>query len=110
VVTIIDYGVGNIGSIANMLKKVGSDSVITPDPEKILEAKKIILCGIGAFDDGMGKLESMGIVDVLKKKVLEDKTPIMGVCLGMQLFTRGSEEGSKAGLGFIDAYTSRVFF
>jgi glutamine amidotransferase len=110
VVTIIDYGVGNIGSIANMLKKVGSDSVITPDPEKILEAKKIILCGIGAFDDGMGKLESMGIVDVLKKKVLEDKTPIMGVCLGMQLFTRGSEEGSKAGLGFIDAYTSRFDF
>jgi glutamine amidotransferase len=110
VVTIIDYGVGNIGSIANMLKKVGSDSVITSDPEQIAKAEKIVLCGIGAFDDGMSKLESMNIVDVLKKKVLEDKTPILGVCLGMQLFTNGSEEGKKQGLGFVNAYTKRFDF
>jgi len=109
-ITIIDYGVGNIGSIANMLKKVGSNSVITSNPEQIKEAEKIILCGIGAFDDGMSKLESMNIIDVLKEKVLEDKTPILGVCLGMQLFTKGSEEGSKEGLGFIDAYTKRFDF
>lgn len=109
-VTIIDYGVGNIGSIANMLKKVGSDSTITSDPEKIIKAEKIILCGIGAFDDGMTKLQNMGIVDVLKEKVLNDKTPILGVCLGMQLFTKGSEEGSKEGLGFIDAFTRRFDF
>lgn len=109
-VTIIDYGVGNIGSIANMLKKVGSDSVITSDPEEIRKAEKIVLCGIGAFDDGMTKLENMNIVDVLKQKVLEDKTPILGVCLGMQLFTKGSEEGNKEGLGFVDAYTKRFDF
>ena len=109
-VTIIDYGVGNIGSIANMLKKVGSDSIITSDPGEIRKAEKIVLCGIGAFDDGMTKLENMNIVDVLKQKVLEDKTPILGVCLGMQLFTKGSEEGNKEGLGFVDAYTRRFDF
>ena len=109
-VTIIDYGVGNIGSIANMLKKVGSDSAITSDPEQIAKAEKIVLCGIGAFDDGMSKLESMHIIDVLKKKVLEDKIPILGVCLGMQLFTKGSEEGIKEGLGFINGYTKRFDF
>lgn len=109
-VTIIDYGVGNIGSIVNMLKKVGSDSIITSDPEQLKKAEKIVLCGIGAFDDGMTKLENMNIVDVLKQKVLEDKTPILGVCLGMQLFTKGSEEGDMEGLGFIDAYTKRFDF
>lgn len=109
-ITIIDYGVGNIGSIANMLKKIGSDSIITSDPEQILKAEKIVLCGIGAFDDGMSKLESMNIVNVLKQKVLEDKTPILGVCLGMQLFTNGSEEGKKEGLGFVDAQTRRFDF
>jgi glutamine amidotransferase len=109
-VTIIDYGVGNIGSIANMLKKVGSDSVITSDPVQIRKAEKIVLCGIGSFDDGMTKLETMNIVDVLKQKVLEDKTPILGVCLGMQLFTKASEEGEKEGLGFVDAYTKRFDF
>ena len=109
-VTIIDYGVGNIGSIANMLKKVGSDSIITSDPEEIKKAQKIILCGIGAFDDGMTKLENMNIVEVLRQKVLEEKVPVMGICLGMQLFTNGSEEGSLPGLGFINGYTKRFDF
>jgi glutamine amidotransferase len=109
-VTIIDYGVGNIGSIANMLKKVGSESVITSDPLQIKESKKIVLCGIGAFDDGMAKLERMGIIEVLKEKVMGERTPILGVCLGMQLFTKGSEEGTKEGLGFIDAHTRRFDF
>jgi len=110
VVTIIDYGVGNIGSIANMLKKIGSDSIITSNQEKIKEADKIILCGIGAFDDGMAKLEQMNIVDVLRQKVLEEKTPILGVCLGMQLFTKASEEGKKRGLCFVEGYTRRFNF
>lgn len=109
-VTIIDYGVGNIGSIANMLRKIGSDSIITSDQEKIKDADKIVLCGIGAFDDGITKLEQMNIIDVLRQKVLEEKTPILGVCLGMQLFTKGSEEGAKQGLGFIDGYTRRFNF
>jgi imidazole glycerol-phosphate synthase subunit HisH len=110
VITIIDYGTGNIGSIANMLKKIGAESLITADPQKIDEAEKLVLCGIGAFDDGMIKLEEMGIVDVLKKKAMEDKTPILGICLGMQLFTKGSEEGKKQGLGFVAAETKKFHF
>ena len=109
-VTIIDYGVGNIGSIANMLKKVGAESIITSDALRINEAEKIVLCGIGSFDDGMKKLEDMDLVDVLRKKVLEQKTPIMGVCLGMQLFTLGSEEGQLRGLGFIKAFSRKFDF
>jgi imidazole glycerol-phosphate synthase subunit HisH len=109
-ITIVDYGVGNIGSIANMLKKVGSESIITSDPLRLEEAEKIILCGIGSFDDGMKKLEHMGLVEVLRKKVMEQKTPIMGVCLGMQLFTQGSEEGQMPGLGFINAFSRKFNF
>ena len=101
---------GNIGSIANMLKKVGAESIITSDPLRIKEAEKIVLCGIGSFDDGMKKLEDMDLVDVLRKKVLEQKTPIMGVCLGMQLFTLGSEEGQLQGLGFIKAFSRKFDF
>jgi imidazole glycerol-phosphate synthase subunit HisH len=110
VTTIIDYGVGNIGSIANMLKKVNEESVVTSDSKQINDAERLILCGIGAFDDGMSKLESMGIIDVLKHKVMEEKTPVLGVCLGMQLFTEGSEEGNKKGLGFINAFTKKFQF
>jgi glutamine amidotransferase len=105
--TIIDYGVGNIGSIANMLKKVGEEAEITSDVNQIKRSRRLILCGIGAFDDGMGKLESLGIIDILKHKVLEEKTPILGVCLGMQLFTEESEEGEQRGLGFIKGRTKR---
>lgn len=98
--TIIDYGIGNIGSIANMLKKIGEDSIISADVNEISKATQLILCGIGAFDDGMNKLEELGILEVLKQSVLKDKIPILGICLGMQLFTQGSEEGKKRRTGF----------
>ena len=107
---IIDYGIGNVGSIANMLRKINVKSVVTSDPLEIKKADRLILCGVGAFDDGMRKLESLGIVDVLKEKVLENNTPILGICLGMQLLTNGSEEGNKSGLGFINAYAKKLDF
>ena len=100
-ITIIDYGVGNIGSISNMLKKIGEPSVITSNPEELKTAEKIILCGVGAFDDGMKNLEEKGLIPVLKDKVLNGKIPILGICLGMQLFTEHSEEGQLPGLGFV---------
>jgi glutamine amidotransferase len=106
-ITIIDYGVGNIGSIANMLKKAGARSIITSDLGMIASAEKIILCGIGAFDNGMNKLEELGVNDILHEKAIKEKVPVLGICLGMQLFTKGSEEGRKAGLGFINATTKR---
>jgi imidazole glycerol-phosphate synthase subunit HisH len=105
VITIVDYGIGNLGSIYNMFKKIGINSKITCDPDEINKAEKLVLPGVGAFDHGMQNLMSKGIIQVLNEKVLGQKIPILGLCLGMQLFTRKSEEGILPGLGWIDAET-----
>src|SRR5688500_10402038 len=99
--TIVDYGVGNLASIRNILKKIGTESLITSDPDKIAQAEKLILPGVGAFDTCAQKLQESGLKELLNKKVLEEKTPIPGVCVGMQLLTEGSEEGNLPGLGWI---------
>lgn len=104
-ITIIDYGLGNLGSIKNMLKKIGAESEITSDIGKIRAAKKLILPGVGAFDNGMQNLDDLGLIEILNQKVKVEKTPILGICLGMQLFTNKSEEGNKSGLGWINAET-----
>lgn len=100
-VAIIDYGLGNLGSIANMFKVIGKKSVITADVEKIEAADQILLPGVGAFDAGMSKLYETGLVNVIKEQVLVVKKPILGICLGMQMLGRGSEEGVLPGLGLI---------
>jgi len=104
-ITIIDYNMGNIASIENMLKKFGAEAIVTSDPSIIEEAEKIILPGVGSFDYGMNNLNKLGITEVLKTKVLEEKIPLLGICLGMQLLTQKSEEGTLPGLGFINAKT-----
>jgi glutamine amidotransferase len=109
-ITIIDYGMGNLGSIANMLKKVGAKAVISSDIATIESADKLILPGVGAFDNGMTKLNELGLIPILNAKVKEAKTPMLGVCLGMQLLTRKSEEGKLPGLGWIEAETKRFRF
>lgn len=109
-IAIIDYGMGNLGSIANMVKKVGAEAVITSDRSVIEKADKMILPGVGAFDNGMRNLEALGLSDVLNRKALEEKVPVLGICLGMQLITNGSEEGDRAGLGWIDAETLKFKF
>ena len=101
-ITIIDYKTGNLASIANMLKKIGSPSVITSSAAEIARASKLILPGVGAFDTGMRNLIALGLLDVLNRKVLEDRVPILGICLGMQLFVGGSEEGELPGLGWVE--------
>lgn len=106
-VAIVDYGSGNLGSIRNMLKKIGFDAVISADHGVLETADKLILPGVGAFDQGMRNLEERGLVSLLHQKVLEAHTPILGICLGMQLFTQRSEEGTRKGLGWIDAETRR---
>jgi glutamine amidotransferase len=98
---IVDYGVGNLASIKNMLKRAGCDAVITSSQADILSADKLILPGVGAFDTCSEKLGNSGLIDVLGKKVLEQKTPILGICVGLQLLTAGSEEGVLPGLGWI---------
>lgn len=104
---VIDYGMGNLGSIANMIKKVGHKCIITSDLAEIKKATKLILPGVGSFDNGMKNLKELGMIEVLNQKVLSEKTPILGICLGMQLMTKSSEEGKLAGLGWIDAQTKK---
>lgn len=102
-ITIIDYGMGNLGSIENMIKKIGYESLTTSDIEEVKKADKLILPGVGAFDHGMKQLSELGLIEVLNQMVLIKNTPILGICLGMQLMTKSSEEGSMTGLGWIDA-------
>lgn len=106
-ITIIDYGMGNLGSIANMIKKVGGRSKITSDLNEIKNAEKLILPGVGSFDNGIKNLKNRGIFEVINDRVLNDKIPILGICLGMQLMTKSSEEGVEKGLEWIDATTIR---
>jgi glutamine amidotransferase len=110
IITIIDYNMGNFAAIKNMLKKLGYEAVVTSDPKKLQEAEKIILPGVGSFDYGMKNLNRLGLSEILKHKVLNDNIPILGVCLGMQLLTKSSEEGDSLGLGFIDAKTVKFNF
>jgi glutamine amidotransferase len=103
--TIIDYKAGNVRSIQNMLKKIGVNSIISDKIEDIEKADKLILPGVGAFDYGIEQLENSGLLPVLHKNILEKKIPILGICLGVQLFTQRSDEGQKKGLGWLDAET-----
>ena len=109
-IAIIDYGMGNLGSVQNMLRKLGAESVRTSDPGEIARASKLVLAGIGAFDGAMERLEASGLVDVLNEQAIERRVPILGVCLGMQLMARSSQEGSRPGLGWLDAEVRRFSF
>jgi len=104
-IVIVDYGLGNLGSIANMLKKIGASAVISGEAETIKQAEKLILPGVGSFDVGMANINRSNLREILKEKVIDQKTPVLGICLGLQLLTRGSEEGKLSGLGWIEAET-----
>ncbi len=101
---------GNLGSIKNMLKKIDIEAEITSDLTKIKQATKLILPGVGAYDAGMENIKKMGLLPVLNDLVLIKKIPVLGICLGMQLMTRKSEEGVLPGLGWIEADTKRFVF
>lgn len=109
-ITIVDYGMGNLGSIQNMFKRIKVESEITREVGAIARAKKILLPGVGAFDAAMQKIETAGLLPVLNQKVLHDKVPTFGICLGMQLLTKSSEEGKLPGLGWINARTVKFNF
>jgi imidazole glycerol-phosphate synthase subunit HisH len=100
---ILDIGVGNIGSIKNMLTKIGVSYEILRETKSFNCVSKLILPGVGSFDSGMKKLCNSHFFDKLNDVVLNQNMPILGICLGMQLMTRGSEEGDLEGLGWIDA-------
>ncbi|MCJ8166406.1 imidazole glycerol phosphate synthase subunit HisH [Pontibacter sp. E15-1] len=109
-ITIIDYGLGNLGSILNMLKKIGAKAQISSSLQEIERAEKLLLPGVGAFDNGMAQLRARGMVELLNWKALEQKVPVLGICLGMQLLGNRSEEGHESGLGWIDGQSVRFSF
>ena len=100
-ITIVDGGLSNLGSVANMLKYIGVEADVSADPKVVRNAERLILPGVGAFDNGMENLEQRGLVPALNEAVLERKVPVLGICLGMQLLCDGSEEGTRPGLGWI---------
>jgi glutamine amidotransferase len=109
-ITIIDYKTGNLGSIQNILKKIGESSIISSDPSIISNATKIILPGVGSFDTGMRNIIELKLFEILNSKALVEKIPILGICLGMQLMSEKSEEGILPGLGWIKGDVRRFTF
>ena len=107
-ITVVDYGVGNIGAILNMLDYLGIDAQASGDPDVLARADQLILPGVGAFDRAMSTLRTKKLIEPLSRAVLERKVPVMGVCLGMQLLARSSEEGNEVGLGWIEADVRRI--
>lgn len=105
-ITIVDYGVGNLTSIANMLKKAGYDSEIVGDAKAVAAAEKLILPGVGAFDRAATRLRETGLGDVVRERAAAGIS-ILGVCLGMQLLLDSSEEGEEPGLGLIPGTVRR---
>src|SRR2546430_1384253 len=101
---------GNLASVANMFRKGGAQATISSDPATIAAAAKLVLPGVGAFGKGMEHLRERGLIEPLNEAVLSRRVPVIGLCLGMQLMTRRSEEGQTAGLGLIDAETVRFRF
>lgn len=106
-IVIVNYNMGNVGSVYNMIKKIGFEALITSNINEIEKAKKIILPGVGAFDNGIINLKKLGLIEILEYKVFKERVPILGICLGMQLMTKKSEEGELQGLSWIDSETKR---
>lgn len=98
---IVDYGLGNLRSIQNMLNRAGIASVVSADPDVLRRVERLILPGVGHFRYGMECLRQRGLVEVLNERALEAKVPVLGICLGAQLLGRGSEEADTPGLGWL---------
>lgn len=106
-IVIIDYGMGNLRSVYNKFKRMDVDCLISSKKEDIESSEKLILPGVGHFKYGMENLDKLNLIDLLNKKVINEKTPILGICLGTQLFCSHSEEGNCAGLGWLNAEAVR---
>jgi imidazole glycerol-phosphate synthase subunit HisH len=106
-IIIVDYGMGNLGSVLNMLKYIGVQAIISGDLATIAQATKLLLPGVGAFDNAMARINESGLRHVLDHKAMVERVPVLGICLGMQILTRSSEEGRLPGLGWVAAQTCR---
>jgi imidazole glycerol-phosphate synthase subunit HisH len=108
-IAIIDYGMGNVRSLSNALEYLGADVMLSADPQELADADRLLLPGVGAFGDAMAAINASGLRDTLDRLALVDKKPVLGVCLGMQLFAKWSDEhGGHAGLGWLDAEVKRI--
>ena len=101
-IAVVDYELGNVGSVLNMLKKLSIEAILTNNPNDLQRAKGLILPGVGSFDRGMKQLQKYNLVAILNNLVMEKGKPCLGICLGMQLMAQASEEGDLSGLGWID--------
>ena len=106
-IVIIDYDIGNLAAVSNMLRRIGHASLITADPSAIEKADRIILPGNGHFDTCMRNIRESGLVPMLEEKVLRQSTPLLGICVGAQMLGSSSEEGKEPGLGWIDMKVRR---
>lgn len=109
-ISVVDYGVANLGSILNMLKKIGVQASLVSRPEDVARAESLILPGVGSFDHGVAALQERDLFEAIIRRVRDDGIPILGICLGMQLLGLGSAEGSSKGLGLIEGYCERFNF
>lgn len=109
-IVIVDFGMGNVGSILNMLRKVGASAMVSARPADIECADRLILPGVGSFDAALQNLDDRGLPRLLNHMVLERGTPILGICLGMQLLAEHSQEGKRPGLGWIQGGAIRFDF
>lgn len=108
-IAVIDYGVNNVGSVMNALRRVGVAPYVARSAADLATATAMVLPGIGAFDTGVKNLRELGLFDAIQARVAEG-APILGICLGMQLLTKGSEEGTLEGLSLVDAHTKKFAF
>jgi len=107
-ISILDYGVGNIDSSKNMFEKVGVPATVIGDSAGVLQARALVIPGVGQFDNAMRRLDALGLRAPLDEAVGVRRVPVLGICLGMQLMTRGSEEGVTPGLGWVAADCRRL--
>lgn len=107
---IVDYGMGNLASIANMLRRAGFEARLCSDAAEVSLADKLILPGVGSFDSGMASITRLGLFSALNEMVLERSVPVLGICLGMQLMLEGSDEGQRRGLGWLRGRCAKFSF
>ncbi|QDZ06944.1 imidazole glycerol phosphate synthase subunit HisH [Sphingomonas panacisoli] len=109
-IAILDYGLGNIKAFANIYRELNVPFTIATDRDTLLAADRIILPGVGHFDHAMQRLNGSGMRDALDEAVMGQRKPVLGVCVGMQMLARSSEEGGESGLGWIDGAVARIRF
>ncbi len=109
-ITIVNYGIGNLDSVARAFRHVGADAVVTSDAAAIAGAQGIVLPGVGSFGEAMENLRGHGLIEVLERRILRENVPALGICLGFQMLTASSEEGGAKGLGWIAGSTKQFSF